>query len=373
MDIQQSSDQHSASEITNNSVEASAMAVSALDQLLQKLAQLGMDPNQEITIRVGSKKVFDGTVNGDGKRTQLTQMQAKTLSEAFAPQENSGSVRVIDKQNQVLFKSKGGQILKNDLALLQSNTEGQNTNSPVSSEAVSVPDQAPPLDNVEVSGEKKDTVQTFSMEQFEALQTQLNLTNEKITELQTRLDTLTQEKALNPVPVQTPNQRLGQWFNQQRNLVADKLRGLANQISVTASEKLAQTQGQVQEQLHQTLSQTGQQAAEVFMNKFVEPAVKVVVSQMEKIGEVDLAADGTKTFQTKAIAWSVAPDGGVSLTRKADNQIITPTSATSKEMGVIKDFVMKANQNYGLSQTPSQQVMQTPQQETTQHKHTQKA
>lgn len=371
MDIQQSSDQHSASEITNNSVDAAAMAVSALDQLLQKLAQLGMDPNQEITIRVGSKKVFDGTVNGDGKRTQLTQMQAKTLSEAFSPQENSGSVRVIDKQNQVLFKSKGGQILKNDLALLQSNTEGQNADSPVSSEAV--PAQALPLENVEVSGEEKDTVQTFSMEQFEALQTQLNLTNEKVTELQTRLDTLTQEKTLNPVPVQTPNQRLGQWFNQQRNLVADKLRGLANQISVTASEKLAQTQGQVQEQLHQTLSQTGQQAAEVFMNKFVEPAVKVVVSQMEKIGEVDLAADGTKTFQTKAIAWSVAPDGGVSLTRKADNQAITPTSATPKEMGVIKDFVMKANQNYGLSQTPSQQAMQAPQQETTQHKHIQKA
>ncbi|NJN73600.1 MAG: hypothetical protein HC799_12725 [Limnothrix sp. RL_2_0] len=155
--------------------------------------------------------------------------------------------------------------------------------------------------------------------------------------------------------------------------MADKLRGLASQISVTASEKLAQTQGQVQQQLHQTLSQTGQQAAEVFMNKFVEPAFKVVVSQMEKIGEVDLAADGTKTFQTNAIAWSVTPDGGVSLTRKADNQAITPTSATPKEMGVIKDFVMKASQNYGLSQTTSQQAVQTPQQDTTQHKHIQKA
>lgn len=374
MDIQQSSDQQSAREITNSSVDAANITISALDQFLQKLIQLGMKDDQDITIRVGSKKIYDGNIEGDGKRVKLTQKETKTLSEAFSPQEKSGSVRILDKDNQLLFKSKDGIISTNQLATLQAES--------LTSETPKVTDSAP-SETAQVAEipplvPEADTSPSLVTQQFEALQNQLNVTNDRLNEMQTRLDALTKSQTLNPTPVHTPNPRVGDWFNQQRNMVADKLRGLANRLSVTASQKFEQTQGQVKQHIHQTLTHTGQQAATVFMQNFVEPAVKVVINQMEKIGEVELGADGTKTFETNAIAWSVAPDGGVSLTRKADNQAITPTSATPKEMGVIKDFVMKANQNYGLSQTPSQQVMQTPQQETpqqetTQHKHIQKA
>lgn len=116
MDIQQSSDQQSARDITNSSVEATQLTLSALDQFLQKLLQLGMKDDQEITIRVGSKKIYDGAVDGNGKRSKLTPKETKTLREAFSPQKNSGSVRILDKKNTLLFKSKEGQIAKNLLS-----------------------------------------------------------------------------------------------------------------------------------------------------------------------------------------------------------------------------------------------------------------
>jgi hypothetical protein len=166
---------------------------------------------------------------------------------------------------------------------------------------------------------------------------------------------------------------VGDWFNQQRNMVADKLRGLANHLSVTASQKFEQTQGQIKQHIHQTLSHTGQQAATVFMQNFVEPAVKVVVNQMEKIGEVEIGKDGTKTFQTNAIAWQVTPDGGVNLTRKADNQTITPTSATPKDMNIIKSFVQQAHERYGQTQKLLPQAVSMDNKQPTQRSQIQKA
>ncbi|ANV89078.1 hypothetical protein [Picosynechococcus sp. PCC 7117] len=341
MDIQQSSDQQSARDITNSSVEATQLTLSALDQFLQKLLQLGMKNDQEITIRVGSKKIYDGAVGGNGKRSKLTPKETKTLREAFSPQKNSGSVRILDKKNTLLFKSKEGQIAKNILSHFQAETvvprmpdDTVSSSSETTSTATAEPESASPV----------------SQEQFDDLQNQLHVTNEKLHELQARLDNLVKSRPFNPTPVHTPNQRVGDWFNQQRNMVADKLRGLANQFSVTASQKFKQTHNQVKQQIHQTLSHTGQQAATVFMQNFVEPAVKVVVSQMEKIGEVEVAQDGTKTFQTNAISWQITPDGGVNLTRKADNQKITPTSATPKDMNILQSFVQQAHEYYGQTQ-----------------------
>lgn len=350
MDIQQSSDQQSAREITNHSIDATTITLSAVEQFLQKLIQLGMKENQNITIRVGSKKVYDGTVGGEGKQFHITPKETKTLSEAFSPKQKSGSVRILDKNNKLLFKSKEGEITTNLLPQFQAET------STVSQEF-----QEPNLSS------------PISQEQFDHLQNQLQVTNEKLHELQTRLDDLTHSQTLNPKPVTTPNQRVGDWFNQQRNKVADKLRGLANHLSATASQKIEQTQTQVKQQIHQTLSQTGQQAATVFMQNFVEPAVKTVVNQMEKIGEVEIGQDGTKTFQTNAIAWKVAPDGGVSLMRKADNQPITPTSATPKDMTILQSFVQQAHERYGQNQKLLPQAVSVDNKQPTQRSQIQKA
>ncbi|ACB01028.1 MULTISPECIES: hypothetical protein [Cyanophyceae] len=343
MDIQQSSDQQSARDITNSSVEATQLTLSALDQFLQKLLQLGMKDDQEITIRVGSKKIYDGAVDGNGKRSKLTPKETKTLREAFSPQKNSGSVRILDKKNTLLFKSKEGQIAKNLLSHFQAETITPKTPDP---DAI----VSPSSETMSTATAEPESASPVSQEQLDDLQNQLHVTNEKLHELQARLDNLVKSRPFNPTPVHTPNQRVGDWFNQQRNMVADKLRGLANQFSVTASQKFKQTHNQVKQQIHQTLSHTGQQAATVFMQNFVEPAVKVVVSQMEKIGEVEVAQDGTKTFQTNAISWQITPDGGVNLTRKADNQKITPTSATPKDMNILQSFVQQAHECYGQTQ-----------------------
>lgn len=373
MDIQQSSDQQSARDITHNSVDAAHLTLSALDQFLQKLIQLGMKDEQEITVRVGSKKIYDGTVGGEGKRFKLTQKETKTLSEAFSPKENSGSVRILDKNNTLLFKSKEGQIAKNLLPHFQAETITPKTpnvtaSSPPETTPISTGKAATPEPVVEPK-----VSSTISQEQFDDLQKQLHVTNEKLHELQAKLDNVVQSPTLNPTPVHTSNPRVGDWFNQQRNMVADKLRGLAHRLSVTASQKFEQTQGQVKQHIHQTLSHTGQQAATVFMQNFVEPAVKVVVSQMEKIGEVEIGKDGTKTFQTNAIAWQVTPDGGVNLTRKADNQPITPTSATPKDMNIIKSFVQQAHERYGQTQKLLPQAVSVDNNQHTQRSQIQKA
>ncbi|WP_030008291.1 hypothetical protein [Picosynechococcus sp. NKBG042902] len=344
MDIQQSSDQQSAREITNNSIDTAYLTLSAIEEFLHKLVQLGMKDDQEITIRVSSRKIYDGTVSGEGKQVKLTPKETKTLNEAFAPQENSGSVRILDKNNQLLFKSKDGIISTNQLSTTQTETPTEKT-APV---ADSPPPASPEV--VDTSAPGVESSPSFVTQKFEVLQEKLNLANDRLNEMQARLDALVQSQTLNPKQVTTLNQPVGDWFNQQRNMVADKLRGLANQFSVTASQKFKQTHNQVKQHVHQTLSHTGQQAATVFMQNFVEPAVKVVVSQMEKIGEVDIAQDGTKTFQTNAISWQVTPDGGVNLTRKADNQKITPTSATSKDMNILQSFVQQTHERYGQTQ-----------------------
>ncbi|WP_024546936.1 hypothetical protein [Picosynechococcus sp. NKBG15041c] len=242
MDIQQSSDQQSARDITNSSVEATQLTLSALDQFLQKLLQLGMKNEQEITVRVGSKKIYDGTVSGDGKRFTITKKEDQILSEAFSPKENSGSVRILDKNNQLLFKSKDGIISTNQLASLSN--EKQTSETPKIADPIP-PESSTPSTVMDIPASEVEPSPSSIAQRFEVLQQQLNLTNERLNEVQTRLDALMKSRPLNPTPVHTSNQRVGDWFNQQRNMVADKLRGLAKQLSVTAAQKLEQTQGQV--------------------------------------------------------------------------------------------------------------------------------
>ena len=116
MDLENSSDQYSARDLTNNGIETAQMMADALTEMLNKLKELGLDKDQEITILLGSRKIYNVTIYGEGTRQDLTEAQAKTLNQALThPDANSGSVRILDADKNLVFQSKKGQILKNDL------------------------------------------------------------------------------------------------------------------------------------------------------------------------------------------------------------------------------------------------------------------
>ena len=460
MDIENTGDQQSTRELADSAVNSAELVATALEAFLKQLIEMGLEKEREITIMVGSSKVYSGPLTGEGNPKELTEAQAKTLNEAFSPQEKSGSVRILDPDKNILFQSKKGQILINDLPQLKQEEATQETQIESKSEPTPVEDnqetessaqsfeqsaEIPSLDDapseelapepiaetstVNLSESDVEVLEVASSELSEVLETeklapqtqvsfkpgdpleelgqiaisqavQISELQAQLSEVNGKLDQLTEWKE-NVTPVKLANERVGNWLNQQRDKVANKIHGFANRIAASATQKFEEVQGQVQEKvdqglerhsqaveavktqvtekidearesvdsklsqaqaaMNQKLGKAGRKAANSFMNRFVDPATKMLVHQMDKIGEVTTQIDGTKTFQTDKIDWHVRPDGSTMLTRKATGETLNPNTVTVGEMDIINTAVQTINQNYGLTQTqaPTQKASTT--------------
>jgi hypothetical protein len=391
MDIENTGDQQSTRDISNASVETAQLAASALDKLLQKLRQMELDSQKNITIKVGSKNVYQGGLDGQGDRAELTEKQARTLQEAFNPSEISGSIRILDEDNKLLFHSKGGVVIKNELKELQKEglSESIEPNSEVTAsnsakhqrKDYSQSPDIPSLDDADYTYHQVDIPNqepTHLIADQEELKEIVHSQAEKIAELQTRLnqvngrlEELTAWKE-NLTPVKLANEIVGEWLNNQRNNIAGKVHGLANWIAATTTQKFEQgverhnqafdgVRGQVAERITQvrddigsrvneSLGQAGQRAAEDLYDKLVSPAGNQLIAQMEKIGKVTVDDNGTKTFQAGDIAWNRLKNGTIIPTRGSGNAI-TSENATPQEMNEIKETIKLVNEKYGLGQT----------------------
>ena len=464
MDIENTGDQQSTRELADSAVNSAELVATALEAFLKQLIEMGLEKERDITIMVGASKVYSGPLTGEGNPKVLTEAQAKTLNEAFSLQEKSGSVRILDQDKNILFQSKKGQILINDLPQLKQEESTQEIQTESKAEPMPLADkqelqepespvpsfeqsaEIPSLDDppseefapeplvdtstVNLSESEVEVLEVASSELSEVLETeklapktqvvfkpgdpleelgqiamsqalQISELQAQLSEVNGKLDQLKEWKE-QVTPVELANERVGNWFNQQRDKVATKIHDFANRIAASATQKFEEVQGQVQEKvdqglerqsqavdaiktkvtekidearesvdsklsqaqaaMNQKLGKAGRKAANSFMTRFVDPATKMLVHQMDKIGEVTTQIDGTKTFQTDKIDWHVRPDGSTMLTRKATGERLKPNNVTVGEMDIINTAVQTINQNYGLSQTqaPIQKASSQP-------------
>ena len=82
-----------------------------------------------------------------------------------------------------------------------------------------------------------------------------------------------------------------------------------------------------------------------------------MINQLERIGKVEVAEDGTRSIESETLSWQVAPDNTVKILDKESGAQITPTNLNQGQLDTIKTFAAIA-ESRGLLQPQVQSETQ---------------
>ena len=263
-----------ATETAGAVVATVAASVEALQDLLLILAERFEQPPDTVSVRVGSKTVYKGPLDGSGA-ANLNEKQQKAISDLVQdPSSVQGSVRIFgDDPKTPVYHNTAGMVKQDSLQLFEAPQQVESVQENV---AESPPDwlfkksdqvdsvqegvaesptvKYPPPDvtdlpELQVSSESVEPVPTTVNEQLaqtlaptgeipELLQ-QVQALQERVANLESQLN--------QPSIVEGAKDKIGQWFNGVRNRAAASVHSLADRIEARAQQDIGLIQTKVED------------------------------------------------------------------------------------------------------------------------------
>ena len=235
-------------ETVTNTVAASAAAVQSVVDLLQQILdgylESANQPPESVSIRVGSKTVYKGSLDGSGDLS-LDSKQKQVLSTLIQdPTKVQGSVRIFGDDPKVpIYHNTAGTVKLDALQLFQS----------PSTEQISFSQPLPPPPPPSLSTEENQFSQSFVPSQFDTAQTTAQVIQtlapsgdleQLINEIYTLKDrVVTLESKLNQLEnkrsfLDGAKDKVNNWFNGVRNRAAVSVISFADKIAASAQEEI---------------------------------------------------------------------------------------------------------------------------------------
>ena len=235
-------------ETVTNTVAASAAAVQSVVDLLQQVLdgylKNANQPPESVSVRVGSKTVYKGSLDGSGDLS-LDSKQKQVLSTLIQdPTKVQGSVRIFGDDPKVpIYHNTAGTVKLDALQLFQS----------PSTEQISFSQPLPPPPPPSLSTEENQFSQSFVPSQFDTAQTTAQVIQtlapsgdleQLINEIYTLKDrVVTLESKLNQLEnkrsfLDGAKDKVNNWFNGVRNRAAVSVISFADKIAASAQEEI---------------------------------------------------------------------------------------------------------------------------------------